>query len=89
MRWDKDNAEAILALAGLYSRHLWGRYWNIGPGSKQGNSLEVISRLLKAQTISHIGVFGFTVHGSRLNAMRQFLPSVVNREPGTLNQAGI
>ncbi|MCP4451160.1 MAG: hypothetical protein GY809_06840 [Planctomycetes bacterium] len=29
MRWDKDNAEAVTALAGLYSSHLWETYWNI------------------------------------------------------------
>ena len=29
MRWDKDNAEAVMALAGLYSSHLWDKYWNI------------------------------------------------------------
>jgi hypothetical protein len=29
MRWDKDNAEAVMALAGLYSSHLWETYWNI------------------------------------------------------------
>ena len=29
MRWDKDNAEAVMALAGLYSSHLWANYWNI------------------------------------------------------------
>ena len=29
MRWDKDNAEAVMALASLYSSHLWDKYWNI------------------------------------------------------------
>ncbi len=29
MRWDKDNAEAIMALAGLYSSHLWDKYWKV------------------------------------------------------------
>jgi hypothetical protein len=29
MKWDKDNAEAIMALAGLYSSHLWDTYWGI------------------------------------------------------------
>jgi hypothetical protein len=29
MRWDKDNAEAIMALAGLYFSHLWEKYWKI------------------------------------------------------------
>jgi len=28
MRWDKDNAEAVMALAGLYSSHLWDEYWD-------------------------------------------------------------
>jgi hypothetical protein len=28
MRWDKDNAEAVMALAGLYSSQLWEKYWN-------------------------------------------------------------
>ena len=28
MRWDKDNAEGIMALAGLYSSHLWDDYWD-------------------------------------------------------------
>jgi hypothetical protein len=27
MRWNKDNAEAIMALAGLYFSHLWDNYW--------------------------------------------------------------
>ena len=27
MRWDKDNAEAIMAMAALYSSHLWQKYW--------------------------------------------------------------
>ena len=30
MRWDKDNAESVMALAGLYSSHLWDKYWNLG-----------------------------------------------------------
>ena len=30
MRWDKDNAESVMALAGLYSSHLWDKYWNRG-----------------------------------------------------------
>jgi hypothetical protein len=29
MRWDKDNAEAVMALASLYSSHLWNKYWDI------------------------------------------------------------
>ena len=29
MRWDKDNAEAVMAMASLYSSHLWNKYWNI------------------------------------------------------------
>jgi len=29
MRWDKDNAEAVMALASLYCSHLWNKYWNI------------------------------------------------------------
>jgi len=29
MKWDKDNAEAVMALAGLYSSHLWETYWDI------------------------------------------------------------
>ena len=29
MRWDKDNAEAVMALASLYSNNLWNKYWNI------------------------------------------------------------
>ena len=29
MRWDKDNAEAVMALAGLYSSHLWNKYWSV------------------------------------------------------------
>lgn len=29
MRWDQDNAEALMALAGLYSSHLWDKYWDI------------------------------------------------------------
>lgn len=29
MRWDKDNAEAVMALAGLYSSHLWEKYWDV------------------------------------------------------------
>jgi hypothetical protein len=27
MRWDKDNAESIMALAGLYYSNLWHNYW--------------------------------------------------------------
>jgi hypothetical protein len=27
MRWDKDNAEAIMALAGVYHSNLWQTYW--------------------------------------------------------------
>ena len=30
MRWDKDNAESVMALAGLYSSHVWNKYWNRG-----------------------------------------------------------
>lgn len=29
MRWDKDNAEAVMALASIYSSNLWNQYWNI------------------------------------------------------------
>ena len=29
MRWDKDNAEAVMALASIYSSNLWNKYWNI------------------------------------------------------------
>jgi hypothetical protein len=29
MRWDKDNAEAVMALASLYSSNLWNKYWNL------------------------------------------------------------
>ena len=28
MRWDKDNAEAVMALAGLYHSNLWRTYWH-------------------------------------------------------------
>jgi len=28
MRWDKDNAEAVMALGGLYYSNLWGDYWD-------------------------------------------------------------
>jgi hypothetical protein len=28
MRWDKDNAEAMMALGSLYYSNLWGNYWN-------------------------------------------------------------
>jgi len=28
MRWDADNAEAVMALAGLYHSNLWRTYWN-------------------------------------------------------------
>jgi hypothetical protein len=27
MRWDKDNAEAIMALGSLYYSDLWENYW--------------------------------------------------------------
>ncbi len=27
MRWDKDNAESVMALAGLYHSRLWRSYW--------------------------------------------------------------
>jgi len=27
MRWDKDNAEAVLALGSLYYSDLWKNYW--------------------------------------------------------------
>ena len=27
MRWDKDNAESVMALAGLYHSRLWDTYW--------------------------------------------------------------
>ncbi len=30
MRWDKDNAESVMALASLYSSHLWDKYWQLG-----------------------------------------------------------
>jgi len=26
-RWDSDNAESVMALAGLYHSGLWGTYW--------------------------------------------------------------
>ena len=26
-RWDLDNAEAVMALEGMYQSHLWDRYW--------------------------------------------------------------
>lgn len=29
MRWDKPNAEAMMALASVHSSHLWQRYWDI------------------------------------------------------------
>ena len=29
MRWDKDNAEAVMALASIYSSNLWNKYWNM------------------------------------------------------------
>ena len=29
MRWDKDNAEAVMALAGLYYSHQWEKYWKV------------------------------------------------------------
>ena len=28
MRWDKDNAEGIMALGGLYYSNLWADYWD-------------------------------------------------------------
>ena len=28
MRWDKDNAEAVMALGGLYYSNLWADYWD-------------------------------------------------------------
>jgi hypothetical protein len=27
MRWDSDNAEAMMALEALYQSNLWERYW--------------------------------------------------------------
>ena len=27
MRWDTDNAESMMALAGLYRSNLWQTYW--------------------------------------------------------------
>jgi len=27
MRWDADNAQAVMALAGLYHSNLWQTYW--------------------------------------------------------------
>jgi hypothetical protein len=27
MRWDQDNAEAMMALASLYHSDLWDTYW--------------------------------------------------------------
>ena len=27
MRWDKDNAESMMALASMYRRGQWQRYW--------------------------------------------------------------
>jgi len=30
MRWDKDNAEAIMGLAGLYFSNQWDKYWKLG-----------------------------------------------------------
>jgi hypothetical protein len=30
MRWDKDNAEAVMGLAGLYSSNQWDKYWKLG-----------------------------------------------------------
>lgn len=29
MKWDGDNAEAVMALAGLYASHLWETYWKV------------------------------------------------------------
>jgi hypothetical protein len=29
MRWDKDGAEAIIALAGLYNSSLWANSWDL------------------------------------------------------------
>jgi hypothetical protein len=29
MRWDKDNAEAIMALGSLYYSNLWANYWTV------------------------------------------------------------
>lgn len=29
MRWDKDNAEAVMALASLYSSNQWAKYWKV------------------------------------------------------------
>jgi len=30
MRWDKDNAEAVMGLASLYDSNQWDNYWKIG-----------------------------------------------------------
>ena len=27
MRWDRDNAEAVMALEGLEQGHQWAQYW--------------------------------------------------------------
>jgi hypothetical protein len=27
MRWDKDNAESVMALVSLYHSGLWRKYW--------------------------------------------------------------
>jgi hypothetical protein len=26
-RWDRDNAEAVMALAGVYHSNQWNKYW--------------------------------------------------------------
>jgi len=30
MRWDKDNAEAVMGLASLYYSNQWDKYWKLG-----------------------------------------------------------
>ena len=30
MRWDKDNAESVMALASIYCSNQWDKYWNVG-----------------------------------------------------------
>ena len=29
MRWDKDNAESVMALASIYCSNQWDKYWNV------------------------------------------------------------
>jgi len=33
MRWDKPNAEAMMALAAVRQSHLWQAYWNLQKAS--------------------------------------------------------